>query len=165
MTDSNDHYTEQAFSSPPPHQEGPLKHSGLGIASFVISLVALLLIVIGIIIAATNVSGMMDDESMLTEIERITQTYEEGQEAEMGTELLESEEFGGAIMGFMAAGLMMLASIALAFVGLILGIIGVASKLRRKTFGVIGLVLNALILLGTVGLFIASFAIGAMNAV
>lgn len=163
---NHDPYREQLFTDP--HASGstaleqpPLKHSGIGIASFVLSLVALLLIVVGIVVAATSVGDLASDDSLLQEIERIESSYGVGQESEMIAAFMESEAFGSAIAVFMIAGILLLGSLALAFIGLILGIVGVASRERRKTFGIIGLVINALILLGSVGLVIISFVIGA----
>jgi hypothetical protein len=172
QTRHQDPYREQLFADPfapgsastmePPPR---LKHSGIGIAAFVLSLIALLMIVIGIVIATVSVGNIGSDDSLLQEIEQITGSYGEGQEAEMGAELMESEAFGSAIAVFMIAGILLLGSLAVAFIGLILGIVGVASRERRKTFGIIGLVINALILLGTVGLVVISFSIGAMGAI
>ncbi|MHA6483207.1 hypothetical protein ACX1C1_15085 [Paenibacillus sp. strain BS8-2] len=170
-TQQNDPYREQAFTDPfapgsaNDMDRPPLKHSGIGIAAFVISLVALLMIVIGIVVISVSIGNLGNDDSLIQEIERISTSYGEGQEAEMGAELMESDEFGSAIATFMIAGILLLGSLAVAFVGLILGIIGVASRERRKTFGIIGLVINGLILLGTVGLVVISISIGAMGAV
>lgn len=167
----HDPYRAQLFTDPNASgsttslEQPPLKHSGIGIASFVLSLIALLMIVIGIVVAATSVGDLGSDESWLQEMDRITNSYGAGQEAEIGAALMESETFGSAIAVFMIAGIMLLGSLALAFIGLILGIVGVASRERRKTFGIIGLVINALILLGTVGLVVISFSIGAMGAI
>jgi hypothetical protein len=166
-----DPYRQQHFADPfapgsPGTMEPPrLKHSGIGIAAFVLSLVALLMIAIGIVVATVSVGNIGSDDSFLLEMERIAGSYGEGQEAEMGAELMESEAFGSAIAVFMIAGILLLGSLAVAFIGLILGIVGVASRERRKTFGIIGLVINALILLGTVGLVVISFSIGAMGAI
>lgn len=164
--DHNQH-PEHAYSAfpPIPPEQAPLKHSGIGIASFVISLTALLLIVIGVIVAVVSAGSIADDQGLLSEIESIAGSYGTGQETEMATELMESEAFKGAIISFAIAGIIALAAIGLAFVGLILGIVSAASRQRRKTFGIIGIVLNALILLGTVGLFVASIALSTFSAV
>lgn len=166
-----DPYREQLFTDPyasgstAAMERPPLKHSGIGIAAFVLSLIALLMIVIGVVVAATSVGNLGSDDSLRQEMERITSSYGEGQEAEIGAALMESEAFGSAIAVFMIAGILLLGSLAIAFIGLILGIVGVASRERRKTFGIIGLVINALILLGTVGLVVISFSIGALGAI
>ncbi|WP_214630457.1 hypothetical protein [Paenibacillus agaridevorans] len=136
------------------------KHSGIGIASFVLALVAVLLVVIAIIIAVVGARGLAEDQSLLTELENFANLYGPGQETELGNALMDSEIFGEFIATFLFAGVLMLGSLALAFVGLILGIVSAASRKRKKTFGIIGLVLNGLFVVGTIGLFIATIALG-----
>ncbi|NID15183.1 hypothetical protein [Luteibacter yeojuensis] len=53
---------------------------------------------------------------------------------------------------FGLVGLVMCAFLALSLVGLVLGLIALRRQDRRRTFGAIGFGLNALILVGTVGL-------------
>jgi len=51
-------------------------------------------------------------------------------------------------------GIVMCAFLALSLVGLVLGLISLRRQDRRRTFGAIGLGLNALILVGTAGLML-----------
>ncbi|MCR2804370.1 hypothetical protein [Paenibacillus soyae] len=114
-----------------------MKHSGLGIASFVLALVAVLTIVIGIIMSVAAVASSPD--------------FMNATEDEIATDILEGG--GGEFATLMGAGLLMLLSIGISIVGLILGIIAVVLKNRKKVFGIIGLILNALMVLGVVMLF------------
>ncbi|NIK70000.1 MULTISPECIES: hypothetical protein [unclassified Paenibacillus] len=123
----------------PVRENGPAKQSGLGIASFILALVTLLLVV-GCVISATvfvsNVTG--DAQGFLNEVEN-----------------MESEgTLPSDLVPIMIAGLCIIASIGVAIIGLILGIVGAVQKNRRKVFAIIGIVLNGLIVLGTAGLVI-----------
>lgn len=111
-----------------------VKHSGPGIASFVLALVAVLTVVIGIVLSVAAVASSADLAGATQE--------------EIEAELLEGG--GGEVAGLIGAGLLMIASIGFAVIGLILGIIGVVMKNRKKVFGIIGLILNALIVLSVV---------------
>ncbi|MCM3631180.1 hypothetical protein M3194_28095 [Paenibacillus glycanilyticus] len=123
----------------PLNENGPMKQSGLGIASFILALVTVLLVVgaiISVTVFVSEVSG--DAQGFLNEIESME---------EEGT-------FPSEFVSVMIAGLAMIASIGIAIIGLILGIVGAVQKNRRKVFAIIGIVLNGLIVLGTVGLVI-----------
>ncbi|SFE21120.1 hypothetical protein SAMN05216378_2731 [Paenibacillus catalpae] len=123
----------------PIKEDGPMKQSGLGIASFILALVTVLLVVGAIISASVFVSGVAGDaQGFLNEIEGIE-----------GENSLPSE-----FVSIMIAGLCIIASIGVALIGLILGIVGAVQKNRRKVFAIIGIVLNGLIVLGTAGLVI-----------
>lgn len=130
VTDNN------GFSTPP----APLKHSGLGIASFVLALASLLGIVLSLVLSASFASQFINADP--AEIERII----EGGDGEVA-----------AIMG---VGLLIIASLGLSFVGLILGVIGAFMKSRKKVFSIIGIVLNGLIVIGSIFLFIIGIALG-----
>jgi uncharacterized membrane protein len=93
-----------------------LPQSGHGVASFVIAIVAGLVVLAGIASSAVMVSAG-DPEQHL------------------------------AIFGFI--GLVLIAFLLLALVGLVLGIVALRRQDRRRTFGAIGLGLNAFILIGT----------------
>lgn len=69
-----------------------------------------------------------------------------------------------AIIPFMVVGFIIIAAIGVAFVGLVLGIIGAFSKTRRKVFSIIGIVLNGIIFVGAIALIFIGLAIGATNA-
>lgn len=108
----------------------PQKQSKLGIASFVISLAALLLLCIGFIIAFSY-----------------------------GLSLAANNPFYNPSMidqsspTIIIASMLMCCSPGLSLVGVGLGIAAVVQKADKKTFGVIGLVINGLILLSVCALF------------
>jgi hypothetical protein len=94
------------------------RHSGLGIASFVISLIMAPALLVIVVMAA--LIGSSDDESP-----------------------------ANIIVGLLALG-----SIALLLTGIGLGIAGVLQKQRRRMFSVLGLVFNASLVLGILGLML-----------
>jgi hypothetical protein len=131
-----DPYNRQAFSNSDPGGVAPVKHSGLGIASFILALVAIVLII-------------ANDEAAQ---EKWAQIDPEDQEAVM--EMLQESGFASLIV----AGLTLIGAFGIAFIGLILGIIGVFSKNRRKVFSVTGLVLNSLMVVAPIILFFIGIA-------
>lgn len=160
MNNDQNHYQDKkpdgGFSTfepvpPPPGMQGApetLKHSGLGIASFIIALLAILAAIITLVLTVSFTADFID----------------------MGTldpESLEAEivEGGGAIGAVLAAGLLFIVSIGLSIIGLILGIVGAVMKNRKKVFSVLGIVLNALIAVGVVVLVLISIVAGAAGAV
>lgn len=128
----------------PQHYGGQLaaKQSGLGIASFVIGLVSVIAIVVAIV---TVTSALMNLVSPDMAIDQQT--------------IMEMSEAAGPIV---TAGLFILLSLALSLVGLILGIIGLFARYRRKAFGIIGVVLNAFVLIGFFGMLVLSLLMPGM---
>lgn len=113
---------------PPPVSSQPLvpppppiavKHSGLGIASFIMGI----LVIIGVCITFGVAGGSANVSTMDTSYDSLMTG-----------------------IGLLACG-----TIAVALVGLVLGIIAVVQKNTKKVFGIIGLVLNALVFLGLCG--------------
>ncbi|MEK3883063.1 hypothetical protein [Paenibacillus sp. PL2-23] len=136
-----------AFTPMANHESVPpakLKHSGPGIASFIIALLAVLALVIGVILSVVAVANSTDF---------IGATPEEIEE-----QLLSGG--GGDAASLIGAGLLMMLSIGIAIIGLILAIIGVVMKNRKKVFAIIGLILNGLMVLSVIVLM----AIGLMAA-
>jgi hypothetical protein len=133
-------YNNTGFTAFSPANEFPgsapvkVKHSGPGIASFVLALIAVLTVVIGIIMSVAAVASSADFMSATPE--------------EIESQLLEGG--GEGVAAIVGAGLLMILSIGFAIIGLILGIVGVVMKNRKKVFGVIGLILNALIVLSVI---------------
>lgn len=124
----------------PPQESERIKQSGLGIASFIISLASVVLVIIGFIMAAVFVSqAASDPQALLDDLANL------------------ESQFSDSMVPIMLSGLSIIASIGIAFVGLILGIIGAFSKNRRKTFAIVGIILNGLLVLGTIGMFILGF--------
>ncbi|OBR66306.1 hypothetical protein A7K91_24050 [Paenibacillus oryzae] len=134
----------------------PLKHSGLGITSFVIAIVSVLLIIIGSLIISSSVSNFTNNEDLLNEMFSMTEQYQD--QTELGNKILENEEFKGAVTSMLGAMVLFVGAVGLAFLGLIFGLIAVFAKNKRKVFGIIGLILNGLVFVGAIGLFIIGLA-------
>ncbi|CAM4273365.1 hypothetical protein L1N85_18250 [Paenibacillus alkaliterrae] len=137
------------FSNPFPAEEGPLKQSGLGIASFILALLAVVLVIVAIVFGTVFADQIIDNEVLLDSSDPNAMMEVIGEES---------------MVPVMMAGLSIIAAIGVAFVGLILGIIGAFSKNRRKVFSVIGIILNGLLVVGAVGLVVVGIALGAAGA-
>lgn len=120
---------------------GPLKHSGLGIASFVLALIGILLFIVCIVAIIGTVASMVDSSGRVAD--------------------LESLENGNLLMAIGFAGFGILGAAILNLVGLILGIIGLVIKDRKKVFAIIGTILNGLCVLTGGGFIIISTVMGA----
>lgn len=124
----------------PPYREpnaapvAELKHSGPGIASFIIVLLAIVGYIFSIAMITAAVIGIVDQP-----IDVITESL---------------MEQAGAILGIL---LMMVAAI-LHLVALILGVIGLLIKNRKKLFAILGLSFSGGILI----LLIILFALGSL---
>lgn len=132
-------YNSLSKSDPSQHEEllgQDLKHSGPGIASFVISLVAL----VGYIITFV-ITGVME-ASILNEFGELT---------------------NDSSQALMFLGVAVLILVVLNIIGVVLGIIGISLRDRRKVFGIIGTIINGVIILVFM-LFIATILVnvGAM---
>ncbi|AHV96599.1 DUF7544 domain-containing protein [Paenibacillus sabinae] len=133
----NNPYTGAPGFSPYPEEPRKLKHSGPGIASFVIAMVTIVGYIVSFIVAAVLI----------------------GQEVHVTITLADR---GGE--GFLFLGLSVLALAALNLIGLVVGIIGLALRGRRKVFGIIGTIINGLILLMFVLLIVVVLAdVGALS--
>lgn len=122
-------------------QPAQLKHSGLGISSFVLAIISILVFIIGIIMVVAASADFVN----------------------MSPSEIESEMMAGAGGDFAAivgAGLLLMLAIGISIIGLILGIIGLVIKNRKKIFGILGVVLNGLMVLGIVFLMIIGLALG-----
>ncbi len=115
------------------------KHSRMGIASFVISILATVLVVALFIIAAeigTTAFGNVQDPQSIDP---------------------QSLQDSPALVGLAAVGLGMLASIAFYLLGLGLGVAGIIQRRRKRLFAVLGAVFNGIVLLLIVGLVAFGF--------
>ena len=141
-----------AFSNAMPEELGPKKQSGLGIASFILSLVSLLLLILSIVFAVSFTSDIIASDLILTDPNDTAaiQNYINNFDEEM-------------LVPIMLAGLFILGSIGIAFIGLILGIIAVFNKQRKKVFAIIGIVLNGILVFGAIFLFVIGLAFSAVG--
>ncbi|MGG4141665.1 hypothetical protein ABEW34_00915 [Paenibacillus algorifonticola] len=137
------------FSDPSPFQPSqPLKHSGLGIASFIMAIASIIIGVISIIMFFAAIASVIPT----------------GNEYLMEDPAYFEDLITGGAGSFMASIIAIILSVGITFVGLILGIIGACSKQRRKVFAVIGIILNGLGVMGTVVFFIFSIAVFSAGA-
>ncbi|OWR28052.1 hypothetical protein CDO73_19385 [Saccharibacillus sp. O23] len=120
---------------------GPLKHSGLGIASFVLALIGILLFIVCIVAIIGTVASMVDSTGQVANIESL--------------------ENGNLLMAIGFAGFGILGAAILNLIGLILGIIGLVVKDRKKVFAIIGTILNGLCVLTGGGFILISTVMGA----
>lgn len=126
------HLEKQPFTPAFSPVDVPLKHSGLGIASFVLAIVSILSFVgitIGIIVWVGNT---IDFTTFLDANNKPTMTEEE---------LIDTIT---PILGYLVLFPLIFV---LLIIGLILGIVGLARKGSKKVFAVIGTVLNGLCIL------------------
>lgn len=132
-----EYYQVPPYSTADSRLVPPVKFSGPGIASFIISLLAVIGYIVSLTLITSTVLDIMDQPAG-----RIAEDLMQRTEALIG------------ILLFMLSGLLDL-------IALILGIIGLAIKNRRKVFAVLGTIFSALSLLLLIGLF----ALGSLTAV
>ena len=112
-----------------PEREARPKHSGPGIASFIVGLLSMLSIIIGIIVMAVGLTDYIDDNGVLL--------------------IPDPNEFA-ADAAILAGILLYFLGLLLSVVGIVLGIVGCVIRNRRRVFAVTGLVLSGLVVLGTI---------------
>ncbi|GAS80665.1 hypothetical protein [Paenibacillus amylolyticus] len=135
---NTDQYNNNMVEPYPPDHErqpmAPLKHSGPGIASFIIGLVAVVGYILIFFIAAM---ALNDSIEVLTP--------------------LQAEELA-LHPAVILASLSILVCLILNLAGGILGIIGLILKNRKKVFAIIGTLLNGIIILAFIGLILAGMS-------
>ncbi|WP_138755464.1 hypothetical protein [Paenibacillus sinopodophylli] len=139
------------FSNEPIIDSGPKKQSGLGIASFIIGLAAVVLLIIAFATGSSFTSQLADSNLIITDPEdtaAVQAAFEELGETVFASLVV-------AIVCIFGAGF-------ISFVGLILAIIAACSSKRRRLFGVIGIVLNVVVIIGGISLLIGG--VGAIAA-
>ncbi|CAM4375851.1 DUF4064 domain-containing protein [Saccharibacillus endophyticus] len=122
-----------------------LKHSGVGIASFVLSLISIALYVV-FVVSAIGVVYSLAEVGSTVDFDVNSATEEQLMSVGLSAIVLIFSVLGAAVLNL---------------VGAILGIVGIVSKTRKRVFAVIGTVLNGLCLLGGGGFIIFSTVIGA----
>ncbi|QJD87795.1 hypothetical protein [Cohnella herbarum] len=123
---------------------GPLKHSGLGIASFVLSIFSIFSFIILTIVIVSLFMNAIDFTAI--------------QDAN-GNRLMTDEEIVDKVTPFI--GYLILYPLLLigVLIGLILGIVALAKPGRKKVFAILGTILNGLPLLMLVFLMIVGIAL------
>ncbi|MGO4183367.1 hypothetical protein AB4Z45_10525 [Paenibacillus sp. MCAF9] len=145
---SNEPYgSRPVFSNDQTIYEGPKKHSGIGITSFIIGLLSAVLLIIAIVSGFSFADQIANTDVIIADPSD-SAAFKASIEA-LGQEVLVSMML--TIVCIFGAGLLSLA-------GLILAIIGAVSSKRRKTFGVIGIVLNVVVFVGGIALFFVGSA-------
>jgi len=137
-------YGEPGMPGPYGMPPGSPKHSGLGIASFVLALVGAAVLIVATIGLFSAVMSHIDLDSLNTSDPAVMQEQLEAQLSDVGSAF-------GIVLAYPFAMLLL-------FVGLILGIIGLARKGTRKVFAVLGTVLCGLQLLIPVLFILISLA-------
>jgi hypothetical protein len=133
---------DKAFTPIEPSASGPLKHSGLGIASFVLSLVSIVAFIgvtIGIVVLISN---EIDFSTLVDSNGQLTMTEEE---------LIDKLQ---PLIGYL---IMYPLVLVLNVIGLILGIVGLARRGYKKVFPVLGTVFNGLAILSVFLLMVIAF--------
>jgi len=126
-------------------QGGKLKHSGLGIASFILSMLGLLATVIAFIVIFASIFDMNEQDILLL------------QDRDYVESIINGSEFPPFFISILIGGLLMMGSAVLSIIGFILGCISLFIKQRRKIFGILGTIFNALFCFGGIILIFLSF--------
>lgn len=113
----------------PEERGAPLKHSGPGIASFVIGLLSILTMIISMVVMIAGLADYIDENGNL---------FVPDQE-EFATD---PSVLGGILLFFLG----MLLSV----VGVVLGIVGCVIRNRKRVFAILGLVFSGLVAVGMI---------------
>ncbi|WP_239615109.1 hypothetical protein [Cohnella mopanensis] len=117
----------------------PLKHSGLGIASFVLSMVGIASFIILTVVLTALITNAIDFSAIV--------------DAD-GNQLMTQEELTDKFQPFIGYMVLYPLMLVLMFIGLIIGIIALAKPGYKKIFAILGTVFNGLPLLAIVLLII-----------
>lgn len=126
-------------------QGGKLKHSGLGIASFIMSMLSLLAAVIGFIVIFASIFDMSAEDILLLQ----DPAYIES--------MINGSTIPSFFISILIGGLLMMSTAVISFIGFILGCISLFNKQRRKVFGILGTIFNGLFCFGGFILILLSF--------
>lgn len=136
------HGYNQPISGQPPYGQPPLsklKHSGVGIASFIIAILAIVSSILSLVLIISGVAGAITNSGI--DLNTLS-------DPEAVNNLLLGDELSAGMTSLIIGSLLIFFSIGIAFVGTILGLISVFQKNRKKVFGILGLIFNALIFVG-----------------
>jgi len=136
------HPSSGAFHPINEHDQDPYhnrKQSGLGIASFIIGLLCIIGIIALSMTTVVSLTDAIQPDGTLPDTEELASSSE-----------------------VIIAGILMLFTILISLVGLVLGIVSLFMKNRRKVFGIIGVVLNGLLVVGFGGLMVLGMAVQGM---
>ena len=125
------------FSPAQPEQENRPKHSGIGIASFVIGLISILTVIISILVMVVGLADYVTPDGLV----------------------IPDEEEVTANTTVLASAFLYLFSLLLSILGVVLGIVGCVIRNRRRVFAILGLVFNAFVALGTIVVFVVGLMI------
>ncbi|MFC4600491.1 hypothetical protein [Cohnella hongkongensis] len=141
--EKDEQFAKPGAFSPVHDPSAPMKHSGLGIASFVLSLVGIVSFVLLTIVIITLVFQAVD----------ITQVVDEH-----GNRLMTDQEIADKIQPYIGFLIFYPLLILVILVGLILGIVALARPGYKKVFAILGTVFNGLPLLFIALLFLVALA-------
>jgi p-aminobenzoyl-glutamate transporter AbgT len=113
----------------PVEQDAPLKHSGPGIASFVVGLLSILTTIISMLVTIVGLADYTDENGMLF--------------------VPDQEEFV-TDASILTGVLLFFLGVLLSVVGVVLGIVGCVIRNRKRVFAIVGLVLSSLVTVGTI---------------
>ncbi|QMV43661.1 hypothetical protein [Cohnella cholangitidis] len=137
--DNHEQFVNRNIFSPSHDQSHvPLKHSGLGIASFVLSLVSIASFIILSIVIFTLIANAIDFTAIVDE---------------NGNRLMSDEELVDKIQPYVGYMILYPLLLVLVVIGLIIGIVALAKPGYKKVFAILGTVFNGIPLL-LVALFI-----------
>ncbi|WP_219835973.1 hypothetical protein [Paenibacillus sp. R14(2021)] len=146
QTIENEFSQQHHYNLEPFREEEPKKtHTKLGITAFILGLVSIIVFIIAIVVATSFIMNHIPSD---------------GNSNSFRLQLEDEWNDTAAIMPILIAGVLMIGSCAVSITGLILGIIGICSRNKRKTFSILGIVLNALLPIGFIGLLILGLALG-----
>ena len=119
------------FSPAQPEREDRPKHSGPGIASFILGLLSILAIIVSLVVMVAGLAEYATQEGLV----------------------IPDEEEIAANATVLVGALLYMLSLLLSIIGIVLGIVGCVIRNRRRVFAILGLVFSALVGFGTIVTF------------
>jgi len=141
----NINHPNQPGYEPYTEQGEKLKHSGLGISSFILAILGLLATIIGFIVVFTSIFDLNEENILLLQ----DPAYIES--------IINGSTIPSFFISILIGGLLMMSTAVISFIGFILGCISLFNKRRRKVFGILGTIFNGLFCFGGFFFFLLSF--------